>query len=292
MTRDARFWRNVALIFAVHLALLLAFARASRYEDRPNLQSIVWLNAAEAAAGATTAPAAAEPSAAPRATPKSEEMPSPTPARSEIVMPPPTPTATVPPKPSPSPTAKPSPKPSEKPTPKPSPKKSETANPTAKPTPKPTAKPTAKASPKKEKAAEEQSKPVEEKKAANKESKPAASDKPGDKSSAAGTGPGGAKSSELAWYGTMLHDRFYKAWQQPTSSVASGAKMSTIVKIRIEKDGRVSKFAIVKSSGNVVVDESVTAIAQKVTQVDPLPEGLTKNAFYEVKIDFELNAEK
>jgi len=90
----------------------------------------------------------------------------------------------------------------------------------------------------------------------------------------------------------MLHDRFYKAWEQPTSSVASGAKMSTIVKIRIEKDGKVSKFTIVKPSGSVVVDESVSAIAQRVTQVDPLPEGLTKNSFYEVKIDFELNAEK
>ena len=284
MTRDARFWRNVALIFVVHVALLLAFARASRNEERPNLQSLVWINAAEASAGATMASGATEPSAAPRSSPKSEALPTPTPAKSEIVMPSPTPTATVPPKPSPSPSPKTTPKPSEKPTPKASPKKTET--------PKPTPKPTAKASPKKEKVVEEKSKPVEEKKAANKESKPASSDKSSDKSNAAGAGPGGTKSSEHAWYGTMLHDRFYKAWQQPTSSVASGAKMSTIVKIRIEKDGRVSKFAIVKPSGNVVVDESVTAISQRVTQVDPLPEGLTKGAFYEVKIDFELNAEK
>jgi hypothetical protein len=48
----------------------------------------------------------------------------------------------------------------------------------------------------------------------------------------------------------------------------------------------------VKPSGNVVVDESVAAIAQRVRQVDPLPEGLAKGAYYEVKIDFELNAEK
>ena len=90
----------------------------------------------------------------------------------------------------------------------------------------------------------------------------------------------------------MLHDRFHKAWEQPKSVVATGAKMSTIVKIRIEKDGRVSKFAVVKPSGNVVVDESVAAIAKRVTQVDPLPEGLAKGSYYEVKIDFELNAEK
>jgi TonB family protein len=68
--------------------------------------------------------------------------------------------------------------------------------------------------------------------------------------------------------------------------------MSTIVRIRIEKDGKVSKFVIVKPSGNVVVDESVAAIAQRVTHVDPLPEGLTQKDYYEVKIDFELNAEK
>ena len=90
----------------------------------------------------------------------------------------------------------------------------------------------------------------------------------------------------------MLHDRFHKAWEQPKSIVATGAKMSTIVKIRIEKDGRVSKFTIVKPSGNVVMDESVTAIAQRVTQVDPLPDGLAQKSYYEVKIDFELNAEK
>ena len=90
----------------------------------------------------------------------------------------------------------------------------------------------------------------------------------------------------------MLHDRFYREWDQPMSIVATGVKMSTIVQIRIEKDGRVSKFAIVKPSGNVAVDESVAAISQRVTHVDPLPEGLTQKKYYEVKIDFELNANK
>jgi TonB family protein len=107
-----------------------------------------------------------------------------------------------------------------------------------------------------------------------------------------GSGNGTTQPSEFAWYGTMLHDRFHKAWEQPTSIVATGAKMSTIVKLRIEKDGRVSKFTIVKPSGNVVMDESVAAIASRVTQVDPLPNGLAKGAYYEVKIDFELNADQ
>ncbi len=90
----------------------------------------------------------------------------------------------------------------------------------------------------------------------------------------------------------MLHDRFYSEWIQPTTSVAIGAKMSVVVRIRIEKDGRVSKFTVVKPSGNVVVDESVAAVAERVTQVDPLPKGLGGGAFYEVNINFELNPEQ
>lgn len=90
----------------------------------------------------------------------------------------------------------------------------------------------------------------------------------------------------------MLHDRFYSEWIQPTTSVAIGAKMSALVRIRIEKDGRVSKFTIMRPSGNVVVDESVTAVAKRVTQVDPLPKGLGGGAYYEVNINFELNPEQ
>jgi TonB family protein len=60
--------------------------------------------------------------------------------------------------------------------------------------------------------------------------------------------------------------------------------------VRIEKDGRVSDFNIVRSSGNVVIDESLNAMAKRVTQVDPLPAGLTTAAHYDVNINFELNA--
>ena len=89
----------------------------------------------------------------------------------------------------------------------------------------------------------------------------------------------------------MLYDRFYSEWIQPTTNVPVGAKISVPVRIRIERDGRISKFNIVRPSGNVVVDESVAAIAKKVTQVDPLPKGLG-GAFYEVNINFALNPEK
>ena len=83
-----------------------------------------------------------------------------------------------------------------------------------------------------------------------------------------------------------------RACTQPTTTDASGAKISTLVKIRIEKDGRVSKFEIIKLSENVVVNESVAAIAKRVTEVDASPAGLIKGDHYDVKINFELNTEQ
>jgi TonB family protein len=90
----------------------------------------------------------------------------------------------------------------------------------------------------------------------------------------------------------MLHDRFYSEWIQPTTATPFGEKISVLVKIRIEQDGRVSQFEVARPSGNVVVDESVTAVAQRVTQVDPLPDGLGTGGHYDVRINFELNSEQ
>jgi len=114
-----------------------------------------------------------------------------------------------------------------------------------------------------------------------------------------GTSPGGGGhaggsggESQFGWYGSMLHDRFYSEWVQPTSLASTGAKNSVLVKIRIEKDGRVSNFEVLKPSGNATIDESVAAVARRVTQVDPLPAGLGSGDHYDVKINFELNSEQ
>ena len=56
---------------------------------------------------------------------------------------------------------------------------------------------------------------------------------------AAGSGAGGT--SEFGWYGNMLHDRFYSEWVQPTSVVHS-AKLTVLLRIRIQKDGRISDY--------------------------------------------------
>jgi len=256
MPRDARFWRNVALIAIAHLAVLLALARGSRDTQNASLPSIIWMNSTVIESAASTPAPAAPEVAAPAPQPEKHEQPAvPALAKSEIQLPSPTPIATPKPKATITPT----------PIPKPSPKDE-----------------------KKDKA------DGEKKDAPTKKNPAVFSKQPADNLSAAGDGPGNGSSqaSEFAWYRTMLHDRFRKDWEQPKTVVATGAKMSTLVKIRIEKDGRVSKFTIVKPSGNVVVDESVGAIAQRVTQVDALPTGLIKGAYYEVQINFELNPEK
>jgi colicin import membrane protein len=286
MARDARFWRNVALIALAHLVVVFALARANRHLQKPDVPSVVWINSGpteSAAATPSLSPAPVpdpEPETAPLERETQDEPEVTTVARSEIHLPSPTPVPTPTPTPRPKPTAtprKPSATPSAKPIPKATPRKPVVAATTPK------------TSPKKEKGSKPKEKEEGAKKQllAKKDSAPGKRDSTGD-----GPGEGNGTVSEFAWYRTMLHDRFYKEWQQPKTILASGAKMSTLVKIRIEKDGRVSKFSILRPSGNVVMDESVAAIAQRVTQVDPLPAGLIKGAFYEVQINFELNPEQ
>jgi TonB family protein len=241
------------------------------------------MNAAtiESVAAPPPSPAPPEKEVAPDKPEKQEEPPVSTLARSEIHLPSPTPipSPTPTPKPTVAPTATPkrSPSPSPKPIPKATPRKPAVVATTPK------------ASPKKEKDSDVKEKSDEAKKEllAKKETAAGNQQTTGD-----GPGNGNAPVSEFAWYRTMLHDRFYKEWQQPKSILATGAKMSALVKIRIEKDGRVSKFTILRPSGNVVMDESVAAVTQRVKQVDPLPAGLVSGGYYEVQINFELNPDQ
>lgn len=86
----------------------------------------------------------------------------------------------------------------------------------------------------------------------------------------------------------MIHDRFYSQWEQPTSIFDSSHSFVATLQIRIEKDGHIAEVKIVKSSGNVVMDESVMAAAKRVLQIDPLPAGLGGGNAYTVNINFEL----
>jgi len=289
MPRDARFWRNVTIIAVAHIAIIIALVRWNRETRTASLQSVVWMSGEVAAISSPSrTETAIEATPPPEVSPSvPDEQPSlQTSARSDIQLPTPisspTPVATLSPKRTVTPTLVPkaSVKPTAKPTPKPTPKKTAEAKATPKPSPKKSATPA------------EQKKPNDEARKESVKVAPAnANGADGEKSGS--IGPSGAvRASEFSWYGKMLHDRFYSEWIQPTTSVAIGAKMSALVKIRIEKDGRVSNFTIVRPSGNVVVDESVAAVAKRVTQVDPLPKGLGSGAYYEVNINFELNPEQ
>jgi outer membrane biosynthesis protein TonB len=291
---SARFWRNFVLIALAHVALIAGLIRWSlAARSAPDSESLVWLSGAEDLAAERSEASAAPPAKISAPPIESEplkpdetekERPSLTQAKSEIDLPKPTPLET--------------------PVPKAIAKPKATPKPTSKPTPKPTAKKTVLAKASKSSAHAKSSPPRstgeqtdvsnEKKKSAKtvsaktKSSSDSGSAKTGS-AAKAGSAGGGSNASEFGWYGNMLHDRFYSAWIQPTTNVPSGAKISTLVKVRIEKDGRVSKFEIIKPSGNVVVNESVRVIAKQVTQVDQPPTGLIHGDHYDVKINFELN---
>jgi outer membrane biosynthesis protein TonB len=297
MSKNPRFWRNVTLIALVHVALIAGLIRWSlAARSVPEAESLVWLSGAEdIAAGETNREARPESAVSNHLPePKSlkndktdEESSRLERAKSEIELPTPKTTPIVASTPKPAAQPKPTSKPAPKPTPKPTPKKTVLAKAT-----KSSAYP--KSTP--PKSTGDQTDPSNEKKksaktvsAKTKSSADNGAGKTGSAGKGGGHSGGGASPSEFGWYGNMLHDRFYSAWIQPTTTVASGAKISTLVKVRIEKDGRVSKFEIIRASENVVVNESVAAIAKQVTEVDPPPAGLGNGNHYDVKINFELN---
>jgi len=283
MRRNARFWRNVILIALVHLGALVALLRWAGSSKIAAAQEITWLNTGgEPTETADLAKAEETPTPDPerKSSPPEENQPASIPAKSEIQIP----AATPHPTPSPSTVPKPPPKPS----PKPSPRKKASPKPSATPEKK---KSRAETTPAKKKETAKKTADKKDKTASTRSEKES-----NEKTATTGKGSLGGKTGATAnpantsWYGNMLHDRFYREWEQPTTVVASGAKLSALAKIRIEKDGRISDFKIVRSSGNVVVDESVEAVGKKVTRVDALPAGIGSGGHYDVNINFALNA--
>ena len=273
MPRNASFWRNVVLIGLAHLAILAGLFRWNAAARKPLATDIVWMEAgsnASAAASDAEEPPPSEPA-------ETEEVATPAPVSTPVESPPPVPEDS--PKPSATPEATPTPKP----TARPSPKKASLAK--ATPSPKTKAKP----SPSDKKKTAPKSSPAP--KSPNEKSSTANGTAKISTGTAAGPGSGAGKASQFAWYGSVLHDRFFGEWAQPKSIAMSGARMAALVRIRIEQDGRISDFAIARSSGNVIVDESVAAIAQRVTRVDPPPAALVNAGHYDVQIKFELNPE-
>ncbi|HUE40428.1 MAG TPA: TonB family protein [Chthoniobacterales bacterium] len=309
MPKNLRFWTNVGLIGLAHIAVIYGLIRWSREGKDAAPQTVVWMNGG-AGDGIVTekknVPLREKSlprteSKTERARDEDEDRPVLTSAPSEIQLPTPRPSSTVTPKPTPNVkgTPKPKPKTPPRPTPKPTPKPKKATLAKAKPSA------TSKSEereeiPGKSEVADAEKKKIVLAKNDAAEAKPAAEKSPTTQTGAGkGTPPGtgggrvggSVSQSQFGWYGSMLHDRFYSEWAQPTSVANAGGKNSVLVKLRIEKDGRVSSFEIVRPSGNLELDESVKALANRVSQVDPLPDGLGKGDHYDVKINFELNSE-
>jgi TonB family protein len=98
----------------------------------------------------------------------------------------------------------------------------------------------------------------------------------------------GGDPSQFGWYHELIHDRFYSQWDQPTSIFDSSKSFVCTLQIRIEPSGKISDIKILKSSGNVIMDDSVMAAAHRVLQIDPPPAGLSGGGVYTVNINFEL----
>src|SRR5882724_10448969 len=294
MSKSPRFWRNVTLIALAHVALVAGLIRWSvAARNAPDAESLVWLSAGDLESGRSDNSVASSskvsmPSVESeplKLDEEEKEQPRLTQAKSEIELPKPTPMET----PVPKATAK--PKATTKPTPKPTPRSTPKKTVLAKAT-RSSARPKS-SSPKstgdQTDSSNEKKKTAKTASAKTESSSENGARKTGSAGKGGGHEGGGTSASEFGWYGNMLHDRFYSAWIQPTTTVSSGTKISTLVKVRIEKDGHVSKFEIIKPSENVVVNESVAAIAKQVTEVDAPPAGLGNGVHYDVKINFELN---
>jgi TonB family protein len=106
---------------------------------------------------------------------------------------------------------------------------------------------------------------------------------------AGGAGGNGADPSTIDAYQTLIHDRFFSQWEQPTSiPTEHKADFSTTLKITIQRDGTISDFSLAHPSGNPVMDESVMEAARRVIKIAPIPEGMGDKNGYTININFEL----
>jgi len=106
---------------------------------------------------------------------------------------------------------------------------------------------------------------------------------------AGGSGGNGADPGTVDAYHSLIHDRFYSQWEQPTSiSTEHRHDFATVLKITIQRDGTISDFSLAKPSGNPVMDQSVLEAARKVIQIAPVPEKMGSDSGYTININFEL----
>ena len=252
------------------------------------------------------------PKPTPKATPKPTPKPTPTPSPEETPSPTPRSEESPMPKPSPKTTPKTTPKATPKASPKHTPAKPrQSASPKPKSSPKPSPKTEKKPKPEEngnedhphksasaEKSAEGGKKSSSDAKKAsmakgegkgNSDAKNAFLASKGGGTGAGGAGGKGVDASTVDAYQTLIHDRFFSQWEQPTSIPTEHKHdFTTTLKITIQRDGTISDFGLAKPSGNPVMDESVLEAARKVIKIAPVPEGMGGAGGYTININFEL----
>jgi TonB family protein len=111
----------------------------------------------------------------------------------------------------------------------------------------------------------------------------------------AGCFGGGDKNTAVAIndsrYTHALHSRFYAAWEQPDSVAAPRGKISVPADVEIDRNGRVLRFEIAKSSGYPAIDDSIRAAGKRVRQVDrpPIP---SETKRLKLRVNFDLDVKR
>jgi TonB family protein len=91
-------------------------------------------------------------------------------------------------------------------------------------------------------------------------------------------------------YMAEIHDAIYRKWEHPRLLLARGQAPRSTIKIRIARDGQISRIELVKASGFVALDESVLKAAKAVERLTPLPASYHGDHF-DVPIQFILDSE-
>lgn len=85
----------------------------------------------------------------------------------------------------------------------------------------------------------------------------------------------GAGSASYANYGQIVKSLYYNAWNTPDN--ASDDNASPKVRVVIARDGTVISAHIIEPSGDAAVDASVQQALDRVTTIQPFPDGATES---------------
>jgi protein TonB len=280
----SEFRRTVMITAGVHVLVVVLFWAISGRARKEVREEIQWLDGGLLGGGAPAEMLSApEPEPEPVPEPEPQPEPQPVPEPEPIPLPKATPAAATPKAATPKPaTPKPSPpKPTtpKKTTPRPATPRSTPPKATPKATPA-----SAKATPAKATPGPAKASPAGPARAEG-EAKSGASAGAGPGKGAEGQGAGAGKPSDFGWYFAGLRDRFYAVWAPP--SVPEAGSLVVTLRIRVQRDGKVLGFELIKSSGDSLMDGSVMEAARQVQQLDPLPEGLGTGPVVEIPVNFK-----